>query len=418
VTLSDGNNPMSSASGPTADSARYGVILVRRDIDRFNHNDLFVEELAPAFAAAGQPTRAVDYRADPAKLFAALKDPNCRFFLCFNGFGAELRCPTGVPGRLDPAFEYFPKPLFDFMHDCPAHESMAHQLSSTYGRRHLMMTDYFYACMAQSLGMPSVHFVPSITFPTAFQAEPLRLADRDIQVLLPIGLAPPELARQRHLEGGGVKNRVYREIFETVSEAAVADLRRNPLSDLLAAGRELGIMLDFRHADDRFLLTTTVDYVKFSRRRNLLNALSALPVTVIADRQIEDLPADTCLRFQKALSAKALLKTMGRARCVLSPAPHMTGFHERALGAFTAGSVVLSSPNTALEACMVQGRDMAFYQTAAHAADNIAELLRDPDRAQSIADSGRKRAGEMFAPARFVETVLSLLDIYERRTPQ
>jgi hypothetical protein len=417
VTHREGDKPMSSASGLIAKTARYGVILVRRDIDRFNHNDLFVDELAPAFAAAGQPTRVADYRADPAEVFAALKDPDCRFFLCFNGFGAELRCPTGIPGRLDPAFEYFPKPLFDFMHDCPAHESMAHQISANYGRRHLMMTDYGYAGLAQSLGMPYVRFVPSITFPTAFHATPQPLANREIPVLLPIGLPPPEFSRQRHLVGGSIKSRVYREIFETVSEAAVADLRRNPLNDLRTAGRELGIIFDFRRADDRFLLTTILDYVKSVRRRNLLDAISALPVTVIADRQIDELPVPSRLRFQEARSATALLKTMAQSRCVLCPTPHMTGFHERALGAFTAGSVVLSSPNAVLEACMVHGRDMAFYQTAAHAADSIAELLRQPDRAQAIADSGRKRAEEMFAPARFVDSVLSLLAIYESTAP-
>ena len=398
----------------TEAAANYGVILTRQEIDRFSHNALFAHELATAFAAAGQPTRPIDYRAQPAETFAAMRDPACRFFVCFNGFGAELLCATGTPGHLLSAFEAFGRPVFDLMHDCPAHETMAHQVSATFAQRHLLATDYGYAAMARELGFQNVRFVPSIVFPAAFGAEPKPLPDRTIDVLLPIGLAPPETASRRHIERGGVKSRVYRDIFDAVTEAAVADLQLDPIVELAAAAHHVGIRLDFRRVDDRFLLSTVHDFVKFERRRRLLHAVAGLPVTVIGDRSLTDLPAGSRLRFGRSrCSATELLVAMGDARCVICPNPHMTGFHERPLSAFTAGAAVISSPNAVLETNFVHRRDILFYRTEAEAAALIAAVLDQPERLPDIAASGRTKALSDYSPRRLADTVLSILDLRE-----
>jgi hypothetical protein len=409
---------LSTAASRRPAAARYGLILTRRDIDRLGHDDLFTVELLAAFANAGQPMHCVDYMADPKRVLAAFMDPACRFFLCFNGFGAELLFPHGNPGRLTSAFEVSRHPIIDLMHDCPGHESMEHQLSATYPQRQLIITDYGYASMAQRLGFPNVRFMPSITFPTAFGSEPKALRDRDIEVLLPIGLAAPEFASRRHHEGGDLKSRVYRDIFYAVTEAAVTDLRCDPIAELSRASHSLDIELDFRRVDDRFLLSTILDFLKSERQRRLLRAVSGLPITVIGDREPRNLPTDSRLRFMPSCSAIDLLLTMGNARCVLCPNPHMTGYHARSLSAFTAGAAVISSPNVVLETNFVHRSDILFYRTEAEVAELIGGLLSQPEQMEDIALCGRKRALGSYEPARLIDVVLSLLDLHREGTPQ
>ncbi len=405
-----------ASGGRGAAADRYAVILVRGEIDRFGHNAVFAREIGEALAAAGgPPARVIDYQARPREVMAALRDPASRFFLCFNGFGAELRLPTGAPGGLLPAWEAFGKPLFDLMHDCPAHESMAHQLGVRTPRREMLVTDWGYAAVARSLGFPRVRFAPSITFPATLGGAPggvtTALRDRPIEILLPVTIVPAALVTGRlKAQGEGYRARLHRDLFEGVTARAAADLRLDPVAELDAACREAGVTLD--HADDpeaRRLLSAVLDQVKFERRRRLLRAVARLPVTVISDRPIDEpLPGSATLRIAESRGFAELLATMAGSRCVLAPLPHMTGFHERALGAFTAGAAVVAAPNLLLETCFAQRREIAFYRSPEDAADLLADLLREPDALQAMADRGRDRAMRDYAPARLAETILTI----------
>ena len=106
--------------------------------------------------------------------------------------------------------EYFQKPLFDLMHDCPAHESMEHQVESLFRRRFLLLTDYAYVGVAKALGVRHARFVPSIAFPTTLPDPPRKLRDRSIEILLPMGFQAPEISRHRH-SNVSYRRRIYRE---------------------------------------------------------------------------------------------------------------------------------------------------------------------------------------------------------------
>src|SRR5262245_17707817 len=114
------------------------------------------------------------------------------------------------------------KRLFDFMHDCPAHDNMGHQALSTYSPRTLLITDYRYATIADELDIRDVVFVPSITFPAQAGDRVKPLQDRPIEMLLPLGLEPPEAFSEDLDRGVGTKRSVYRLIFERVVETAIA----------------------------------------------------------------------------------------------------------------------------------------------------------------------------------------------------
>ena len=74
---------------------RYGIIITCHDIDRFEHNLLFAHELTVAMRHNGMPVQSIDYRSQAPELFTAMRDPNCAFVICFNGFGSELALPYG-----------------------------------------------------------------------------------------------------------------------------------------------------------------------------------------------------------------------------------------------------------------------------------------------------------------------------------
>jgi spore maturation protein CgeB len=99
---------------------------------------------------------------------------------------------------------------------------------------------------------------------------------------------------------------------------------------------------------------------------------------------------------------------MADAECVICPLPHMTGHHERALGAFTAGAAVVAAPNAVLETEFREGQDLLFYRSAAELAALLPEFLADRDGMRALAHAGRDRALERFSPRRLAETMLGM----------
>lgn len=284
---------------------------------------------------------------------------------------------------------------------------MVHQMRILDSTRQVMLTDYGYVQEAQELGFPNVHFVPSITFPRTVPAAAITKTQRLIPVLLPVQLPPPSSVDIRFDRSGGYRPRIFREIYDAVTEHCTENLATDARVEARRACREAGISFDARDADHRFLLTSILDHTKFARRRDLVQALRGLPVTLVTTADFEgDLPQG--ISAAPARSFRDLLALMAEAECVLCPLPHMTGFHERALGAFTAGAAVLAAPNTILETEFRQGQDMLTYRSAAELADLLPALLADPDRLRAIARSGHDAAMERFTPRRLAETVLSI----------
>lgn len=380
---------------------RYLVILIRTDIDRYGHNLWFANELRPAIEAVGLGCRVLDYRRQVSAVLTALSDPKCKGFICFNGFGSEMATVTAVAGELRSAFEYFKKPLFDFMHDSPANEAMAHQLSATFEERLLLSTDYDYAAIAKALGVRNVFHVASITHPVTNAAT--RSTAREIPLLFALGLSDAQLWADR-LEGVSTKGRIFRQMFDGAVDHAVNDWRRDPIRAVQDIYLDVGMPFDWRNADCRFLTSLVGDYVKFKRRRATLDALAGLPVTVVTDQDLGDSRFD----IRPQVSAVELFGLMGRSGIVVCPTTHPSGFHERPLAAMTAGSAVLSAPNGPLESHFMHGRDILFF-TDAHSLRHEAEmLLNDTERRMALAEAGQRRATTLFPPARFVETIISV----------
>jgi Glycosyl transferases group 1 len=398
------------ASSPSAAQRHsYAVFLVCGDIDQYGHNAVFAEEIGAALDGLGLSSRIVDYRREPRRVQSALTDPDCAFMVCFNGFGSELSLAhQGLGQQLISAFAYYRKPVIDLMHDCPSHDSMSHQVRVRDPIRRVLFTDYGYVQEAEELGFPNARFAPSITFPKALPAAPARRAERPIRALLPVQLPPADGVSQRFEPSAGYRYRVFHEIHEAVSEACIADLRADPRVETRRACREANIGFDPNNADHRFLLTGILDRVKFKRRWDLVRALVGLPVTLLTDGLWEpDLPPG--LSTAPAQSFRELLATMTQADCVICPLPHMTGHHERALGAFTAGAAVVSAPNSVLETEFRVGQDLLMYRSAAELAAMLPDFLADHDRLRAIADAGRKRALERFSPRRLAQTMLSVI---------
>jgi glycosyltransferase involved in cell wall biosynthesis len=401
---SNHSSPRGALKDIPADS--YAVIFTNTNLDRYKHNVTFAEELTPALRSSGVDVRYLDYIHDIRGVSEALKDPSCVFFICFNGFGSELLL-SAAPGEILSAFANYRKPLFDLMHDCPIHESMAHQINSVGEYRRLMLTDYSYANLARLLGMRRVRFVPSISFPKTSAQTNTPLEQRSIDFLLPAGLSMARYTRERYASPSSYKGRIFKEIFECVTERAVEDLRIDPLQESFFAFQELQIPPDLRDPDFQFLVTSILDYVKFARREKLLEAIKHLPITVISNEGAEDAYRKTRLKFIAEQNFPDLVRTMGNSKAVICPLPHYTGFHERALAAFSAGSVVIAAPNDVLEATFIRGRDMYSYGDVGSLTSLLEEIVKGGSELQDMAQSGRAKALDQFSPTRIVDIILS-----------
>ncbi|MGO4390465.1 glycosyltransferase [Variovorax sp. M-6] len=396
------------ASSPVA-IAGYAVILTTADpVDR-SRSAVFAEELAAAFGSLGFTTRTFEYKKDVRQVSAALADPDCKFFVCFNGFGSELLLTSATPGYLTPAFEHYGKPLLDLVDDCPIHEDMRHQIDSVGPIRKLMVTDYGYAYLARLAGMGSVRTVPGIAFPTSVRSEPKPLADRPIDILLPLADLRPEQMRGRHDGAHGYKSRVFREIFDSVADRASTDLDIDPWVQTLIALQETGIAADLKHPDLRFLLSSVVDHVAAQRQRMLLDATRHLPLTIVGDAKLQaEFAAGPNSRFIGSTSFADLLDTMAESKAVVCPIAHRTGGRERAMAAFSAGALVVASTDEVLEAEFIDGEELVTYRNFHELAFALERLLAAPASAQEIADKGRAKALARLSPTRLAGTMLAL----------
>ena len=374
-------------------AAPYGVILHFRRLDVSGVHPLFSGELAAAFAELGMGIRIIEDYHDLAAVGAAMADPDCRFFLCYNGFGSEIRLRDGGMS----AYSAFGKPLIDFMHDCPANDAMQHQVASIFPERHLFLTDVSYLAVAREMGFANVRFVPSITFPGTIGDVP-PWHDRPIEVLFPAGLPDPEIVLRRlRGVGGGSADRLAKNLFDQ-AVARTSDWRVNPLAELRRACRDAGFPLDFSRADSRFLFTAVADFMHVSRRRELLAAISHLPVTVMSDASLPAGPS--ALKIHPPGSISDVMRLMARSKAVLCPPAHPAGFHERILGALGAGALTIEASNSLMDALFADGAETLLYENAAEAVLAIERVFAGDPQLPAIAARGRAIAAERYSPLR------------------
>ncbi|MEJ7685865.1 MAG: glycosyltransferase [Variovorax sp.] len=366
------------------------------------------DELAAALDAMGLAVRTFDYRKNVQQVSAALADPNCCFFVCFSGFGSELLLTSGAAGYLIAAFEHFKKPLFDLMIECPAHEEMRHQIESTGGMRHLLLTDPCNAYAARLLGVESVRTVRGIVFPKTIGASIKPWSERSVGILLPIDTGDAEQVRRRHETADTYKSRTFREIFEGVAEYALSDLRVDPMVQTLIACQDIGIPADFRNRDLRFLLSSVIDYVGAARNQCLIEAIEHLPVTVVGSATPLAGQMPTALRFIDAPTPRELLAAVTDAKVVVCPFASHSGARLRAMAAFTAGAAVMAAPDEILETAFVHGKHMLTYRSFEELARFLEQAIHRDQEVESLAIDGQARALDQFSPHILASTMLSI----------
>lgn len=392
------------------ENKNYCVILIRNEIDRFKHNTLFSEQIKKSLARLGWESKVIDYMASSRAVWESFHDSNCKFFITFNGFGTELEVPSSSPGMLHSAFSYFEKPVLDIMHDCPLHETMLHQLNSTFPLRYLFITDYTYAQMATDLGVKNVNFVPSITFPDMRNKTGKNALTKKNEILFAVGLSKPSYGDR--IMTNTRKGKLYKSIFNSVIEDCGENWSLDPITELNGALRDLNISFDNQNVDHRFLLTCILDYVKFDRRQRMLASISGLPVTVVSDHKLDPHFDGKGFSELEARNAHELMNLMDDYAIVLCPTTHFTGFHERPLFAFNNASTVVSAPCRPLESHFTHNEDIVFYSDNHELRASLETLLNDQSKRERIGNAGQKNAKALFHPDRLVKTMLNSLRRY------
>lgn len=401
------SNNHTSHDATTPDTG-YAVILTTTDPSDRTRNGVFAQEFATAFETLGYPTRCLDYKKDVRQVSAAFADPDCKFFVCFNGFGSELLLTSTHASYLTSAFEHYGKPLFDLVDDCPIHEAMRHQIDSTGTMRMLKVTDYGHSYLARLAGMQSVRTVPLVTFPAAFGSMPRALADRRVQLLLPLDNLQSEQTPERHEGARSYRGRVFREIFESVAQRALSSLDVDPWVETLIACQETGIATDLKHPDIRFLLSSVVDHVSAQRQRMLLEATRHLPLTIVGDAaQPSGLEVGPKSEVIGCDGFAGLLRLMADSKVVICPRAHRTGGRQRVMAAFAAGALAVVSTDEVLESEFEDGEHAIYYRDFHELALTLEQLLDQPEGRREIASRGRTRALERFSPLRLASAILS-----------
>ncbi len=393
------------------DSDHYGTILLSAESDKHDQNQMFANELVAAFEAQGVKIKQIDHVKNIRQLSDSYLDPRCKFFVSFNGHGSELSVVTQKP-HLTSAFEYYRKPLIDLMRDSPVHHEMTHQIHSVSTHRNLMLTDYNHVFIARLLGIKNVRYVPGITFPHATSEIPKKtFSHRSIDILLPLGSTDSESVRQRYAYTFRHKDRIYKEVFESVVSRAVTDLRLNPMIETILALQDIHTAVNFASEDITRLIASTIDFVKRERRRELLNALKHLPVTIVTDQDIgREFPGSSFTR-RPSCSAKELLQSMADAKTVVCPLPHEAGFRASVMGAFSAGSYVVAAPNEMLETHFAQEREMFIYRDSQELTGVIEAILSGNHNIEAFSAAGCLKAAERFNPANLVSSILTTLSL-------
>src|SRR5262249_54611597 len=177
-----------------SEKEQFVLVLTDARREKGEWRELLRTQIIHGLVRSGVAAPVVDYLDAPRSVAPMLADENCLFALCFDGFGAELVIARGGnglsrDGTLRSLFAACQRKLVDFMHEVPIHERMSHQHSAIHDQRHLLVTSYSSAAIAQDLGLRNVFFVPSVTLNVSNERMlrgPVRpLAERSVQILLP-----------------------------------------------------------------------------------------------------------------------------------------------------------------------------------------------------------------------------------------
>ena len=157
-----------------------------------------------------------------------------------------------------------------------------------------------------------------------------------------------------------------------------------------------------------------MDFVKRERRRDLLQAVKHLPVTIVTNEDLaHDFPR-SAFAVLPSRSGRELLQSMADAKSVVCSLAPQTGLHAGALSAFSTGAYVVSAPDEMLETNFAQEREMLIYRDAQELANALGQILSGDSNIETFAANGHRKAMERFNPAYLVSSILTTLSLQPR----
>ena len=399
-------------------------MLVSTAADEYGHLDLHFNALRHAFAERGiELTRCEAGRPDSQQLAALARDPDLLFFLCFNGWGANLAW-QGADGARQSFFSHIGKPLLDHFADPPFADEMQHALQFDMPERLVLYTDHSYLAWDSLYGQPrhSSYFLPQFVpdvpdAPAHAQAAAFKPhRERSIGVLLPVSLYDPDHYYRQMLDAMSDR-REAQALFDELVGTYLHDLRADPLAWVATLWLKKGRPFDASDPVQQRVMSAAWHYIKNRRRQLVLEALADVPLTIVT----KTIPYTAPLHSRTTVLAPRpfadLAALAGDARLCICPTPHVRGFHERVLLALSRGAVALSSPNQVCEEQFRDGEDMLYYQD--HGADLRQKIQACSDDADASDAMGRRGAAALktrFSAEVTVDSMLRIFHNYRART--
>jgi len=137
----------------------------------------------------------------------------------------------------------------------------------------------------------------------------------------------------------------------------------------------------------------TVDlYLRARLRWRLISALADRPLTVVGDgwEALAERLAGRRVRFLPAVDAAGVRELIGRSRITLNTCTPHHGSHERVFQAMAAGSLALTTPTGWFDREAPAGALVRLDPERDAAGPLVDDLLAAPERAETLAETGRR----------------------------
>jgi hypothetical protein len=260
--------------------------------------------------------------------------------------------------------------------------------------------------LQRDLALPGSRAVVPVAGPIDDGAAPAPAGGRDIAILFPgsgyssAGREPPWSTAQPHEQ----------KVMNACYDLALYDKGR-PLHDIIRQVLRLysADAIEWR-ADWMATMFTMLDnQLRVARRVEVVKALASLPIRVYGHGWDGVCPAASAARFHAPKSFRETQALMARSAIVLNVLPCVAAApHDRMFYSMMAGAVCLTDGNRWIDRHFRAGEELAVYDLPPQdLADGVAELLRDRDRLDTIADAGRRRTAAAHTWSDRVDAILA-----------
>lgn len=383
------------------------IILWNPDADRFKSHLTTFKIYKKGFEHFGIEIDILNLQSEEFnnKIIEYFKDSNVVGFLSMGGWGIELNSIFEKNGK--GLFELFNKKFINITGDYPFSPWIYDKLTSEFKNKFSFYTDKFSPNIVNKFSnIGGTHsYIPTVC--QSFikkDVEFIDPSDRKYQFLYVGGYHNPTKIRKDFFQG----NNKFQYIFDSLLDASIFNYKESfiKIAERILKEKEVEVSID--NPDIRELLYNVNQFIRFERRRVLLQKLAKYPGYFILAVNTPNVNLHKNSIVKSDTSVPDVLDLMQNSKSVVMSLPNFAyGHSERFLNAMKLGCLAISNSNSLIEKEFVDKVDYLRLSERFENIDSHIDSLQKDEFVNKISRNGKRKVENQYSPQKIVEVILN-----------